>query len=586
MSSPTALRAPSLRVTLAAILVALVVPARARAQLVPVGSEFQVNSYTTSTQTSAAVAADPAGNFVVAWRSFDSDVDVFAQRRDSSGNVLGADFQVNTYTTSYQYDPAVAVDDAGNFVVVWTSAYQDGSDSGVFGQRYDSVGTALGGEFQVNTATTGYQAAPAIAANAAGGFVVTWVGSSDGSAGGVFAQRYDSAGAPEGGEFLVNTYTTGGQSIPAIAADAAGNFVVTWFSAGQDGDGGGIFAQRYDSTGASVASEFQVNTDSTGFQTLPAVAVERDTGAFAIVWFEAPGAVRIRGQRYDGTGSAIGSPFAVHTYTAASQIAPAVAMGEHGDFVVVWQSQDQDGDDYGVFARHFGTAGLTDGPDIQVNTYVTGHQRQPAVAAIGGGQFIVAWESNSQTGAGSDLFGQLLETSGEPIAGKRLLVRNPPAGPARNRVVLVSRDPGIQTPQTLGEDPRCAPLGSGSVTAGGRLTVAGLGGSFSIDLPCSNWSANASGTRYRYRDTSNTTCRSVAIRNGRSLRVLCRGPQVDYALGAAQGEIGLALTTGAPTTGRRICAQFGPSTSATVVHDGSSGTVYKALDAAVPPACP
>ena len=33
----------------------------------------------------------------------------------------GPEFQVNTYTTLWQKDPSVAMDDAGNFVVVWSS---------------------------------------------------------------------------------------------------------------------------------------------------------------------------------------------------------------------------------------------------------------------------------------------------------------------------------------------------------------------------------------------------------------------------------------------------------------------------------
>jgi len=87
--------------------------------------------------------------------------------------MLWVQFQVNTYTTSWQVEPAVASDAAGNFVVVWIS--QDGSGGGVFGQRYASTGSALGTEFQVNTYTTGDQGYPvAVSADAAGNFVVVW----------------------------------------------------------------------------------------------------------------------------------------------------------------------------------------------------------------------------------------------------------------------------------------------------------------------------------------------------------------------------------------------------------------------------
>ena len=62
---------------------------------------------------------------------------------------------------------------------------------------------------------------------------------------GVVGRRFDASGVPEGGEFLVNSYTTGDQRGPAVAVGAGGNFVVAWTSFGQDGDSLGVFAQRF-----------------------------------------------------------------------------------------------------------------------------------------------------------------------------------------------------------------------------------------------------------------------------------------------------------------------------------------------------
>src|SRR5437016_12551692 len=65
-----------------------------------------------------------------------------------------------------------------------------------------------------------------------------------------------------GPEFQVNTYTYRSQYASAVAADSTGNFVVVWTGlGGQDGypSGGGIFAQRYSSSGAALGGEVQVN---------------------------------------------------------------------------------------------------------------------------------------------------------------------------------------------------------------------------------------------------------------------------------------------------------------------------------------
>jgi hypothetical protein len=104
----------------------------------------------------------------------------------------------------------------------------------------------LGGEFRINTYTTLDQANPWITSDPSGDFVVTWGSSGqDGSFFGIFGQRYTSAGTPLGGEFRINTYTASSQNLPVVAADPSGKFVVVWTSYGQDGSQQGVFAQRY-----------------------------------------------------------------------------------------------------------------------------------------------------------------------------------------------------------------------------------------------------------------------------------------------------------------------------------------------------
>ena len=85
---------------------------------------------------------------------------------------LGEEFQINSYTSSSQFVPRVAASANGVFVTVWESFGQDGDDSGVFGQRHDGAGRAIGTEFQVNSYTTGYQRFPAAAAAAHRNFAV------------------------------------------------------------------------------------------------------------------------------------------------------------------------------------------------------------------------------------------------------------------------------------------------------------------------------------------------------------------------------------------------------------------------------
>ncbi len=140
----------------------------------------------------------------------------------------------------------MASDRNGNVVIVWQSAGPDGSGFGIFGQRFDAAGDPRGGEFQVNSFTTGYQARPSVASDANGNFVVAWHSAAqDGSSYGAFGQRFDAAGDPRGAEFQVNSFTTGVQFGPVVASASNGNFVLAWASALQDGSSFGVFGQRF-----------------------------------------------------------------------------------------------------------------------------------------------------------------------------------------------------------------------------------------------------------------------------------------------------------------------------------------------------
>ncbi len=216
-----------------------------------------VNTHTTSDQRYPAVAAE--GDFLVVWASAGQDGSasgIFGQRLDGTGTPVGSEFLVNTHTPADQTSPAVARDSMGGFIVVWESDGQDGSANGIFGQRYNASGTAVGIEFVVNTYTTGDQSDPAIAVDASGDFVVVWTSDAqDGGANGVFGQRYDATGVLAGGEFQVNTHTTADQQNPGVATDGSGDFVVTWESPGQDGSNGGIFARRYACAGSCTGGD-------------------------------------------------------------------------------------------------------------------------------------------------------------------------------------------------------------------------------------------------------------------------------------------------------------------------------------------
>jgi hypothetical protein len=385
------------------------------------GPEFQVNTYITNDQRYPSAAMDPNGNFAITWNSMGQDGSsqgVFAQLYDSNGWPQGLEFQVNTYTANSQMFPSIAMDKNGNFVIAWMSEGQDGNGWGIFAQRYNRTSVPQGSEFQVNTYTTDHQSYPSVAMDPNGNFVIAWNSlGQDGSIQGVFAQRYNSSGWPQGSEFQVNTYIMDDQGIRrrSTAMDSNGNFVIAWNSWWQDGDIGGIFAQRYNNTGVPQGPEFQVNTYTENAQTLPSVAMDKN-GNFVVAWTSWGGQDGsehgIFAQRYNSTGEPQGPEFQVNTYIMDNQSVPSVAMDSKGNFAITWVSDGQDGDSWGIFAQLYNRTGSLQGSEFQVNNNITGRQAYPSVAMDSNGNLIVAWESEGQDGSNFGVFARLY--TGEP----------------------------------------------------------------------------------------------------------------------------------------------------------------------------
>jgi len=385
------------------------------AQTVRLGGELQVNTYTIDAQLRPSVEMNGTGAFVVVWESNGQDgssTGAFVRRFEGSGIALGDEVQANTYTLNGQLNATVGMSTAGAFVVAWESANgQDGNDNGVFARRFNASGAAIGAEIQVNSYTTGSQRSTVAAMDGNGGFVVAWqsAGQDLGGTYGVFARRFNAAGVAQGVEFQVNTFTLYEQSRPAVAMRTDGAFIVAWQSA-QDGAGFGVFARRFDSSGAGVGVEFQVNGSTLANERYPAVGVDA-AGRFVVSWSGNDGSgYGVFARRFEASGAGVATEFQVSVYTTGSQNFPTVDLESEGGFVITWNSADQDGSGTGVFARRFDAAGVPVASELQVNTYTAGAQQLPGVA-MNSGSFVVAWQSAEQDGSGNGVFAQRFATA-------------------------------------------------------------------------------------------------------------------------------------------------------------------------------
>ena len=139
---------------------------------------------------------------------------------DIAGTVSGLDF-----------GPQVVAMANGGFVVAWHdnsgNDTPDASSYSIHAKMYAADGTALSGEITVNSIFAGLQARPDILALKNGGFVVTWDDQS-GSDRNIAGQMFDAFGNRVGGQFTVNTHTSGTDYDSRITELADGRIVVVW----------------------------------------------------------------------------------------------------------------------------------------------------------------------------------------------------------------------------------------------------------------------------------------------------------------------------------------------------------------------
>ncbi|MCD4728414.1 MAG: hypothetical protein K8R46_12175 [Pirellulales bacterium] len=435
-----------------------------------------VNTTTIDDQNSSAVASDADGNHVVVWVSYDHievvdpdadeddepviliNVNIKGQRFDGTARPVGLEFTVNSFTDGNQLDPDVAMDNDGNFVVVWSGQGQN-DQAGVYGRAYDNLGRAVSDDFRVNQTIIDIQDEPAVAMDVDGDFVVSWTSyGQDGDLDGIYARRFTAQGVDKGGEILVNTTVAQRQDNSDVAMDDAGNFVVAWRSDQQDGNSWGIYGQRFAATGAALGGEFRANAYTLDDQIDPVVAMDAD-GDFIVAWSsmgQDGSGYGIYARRYTPAGVAkTASEFRVNQTTLNWQVTPDVGMAANGMFAVTWSAFGQDNIavenptfDYGIYARMFNpdgsdfvsTATGTALGEFRVNSATRGNQFDPAIAISDDGDLVVTWTGPDQTDEpgqiplNTDIFSRVI-TSSSTATSQGPVISN----------VLVSEAQGVMT---------------------------------------------------------------------------------------------------------------------------------------------
>jgi hypothetical protein len=512
-----------------------------------ISNEVQINNHTTFSQTSPSVTVQKNGTRVHVWQSDDQDGygwGIYARLVAADG-AQGPDLRLNSYTTGNQYQPQVTALAGGGFVAVWTSVSQDGSSEGVYARRFDADGVAQGNEVLVNTTTYNTQWEPSVASLTDGGYVVLWSSyGQDGSYSGIYGQRYAANSTPLGGEFQLNTYTAYTQYQSQVAALPGGGFVAVWTSITQDGSAEGVYFRRYAANGTALdSSEYLANLTTYNTQWLPAVTVLAD-GGFVIAWSsygQDESYYGIYARSFNADGSAKGGEFRINSYTSSTQTEVALTALADGGFVAVWQSDNQDGSGLGIYGQRYAANGTPLGDEFQISQTTYNDQSLPAVAATPDGGFVVSWSSYGQDGSYFGIFsrtysaGHLVATGGTVATGDSILASALIAEATLDQTALPTQGFAAAYQRFMFED-----LSSG----GGYFTVNGIAqtGAFEVtaaQLGAVRWIAGSTESSDTYRiqayDGSRWTGWSAATVKTANMqlngRMLVGGASADFLTG-------------------------------------------------------
>jgi hypothetical protein len=352
---------------------------------------------------------------------------------------LGGEYPLVGDIAGHQQNPHVAVGPMGGYVV-WQNATSESRGERVLAQRLNADFQGVGAPIVISqNQARNNEVHPRVALLPNGAAVVTWE-SGPRSSPNIYFRVLDGSGNTSTGIQRVNTFVTGIQSSAEVAALPGGQVLVVWTSLGQDGDGEGIFGQRFTAAGIRDGAEFLINQTTARNQSKPSVAALAGD-KFVVSWISetingrnTSGALNLRAnvmaRLFNASGTALGNEYRLNDGDVVSsevQLAPS----PEGGFTAAWVQQDEANmnNHSDVFVKTFDANGLPTGKSDRLNTFLKGRQENPGLAIVGT-DALVAWTSHGQDAGGAGIQGRLLSGGTEFKVNSQgnLHQRNPTVG--------------------------------------------------------------------------------------------------------------------------------------------------------------
>ncbi len=297
-----------------------------------------------------AFAADLKGNFVVTGK-IEFSRNIAARYMATDDTPLDSLIYVNDTEAGNRYNSSVAMAADGRFIIVWEDERNSLFDD-IYGQLYDKSGTPVGANFKINDdATVSDQWTAAVAMNDLGEFVVVWQdgrnddlsqGESWNDSTDIYLQLFNSDGLPKGSNIKVND--DGYSSLwryPDVEYDSDGGVLVVW----QDcrNELWHTYAQRFDATGQKVGTNIDLPLNPEPIYGEAIRTAIRKDGGFSLIYVGLDETYNyyetVYLQQFDSDGLSLGSntsmPMSDNWWLCMTE--PAIAIGADDNEIVVWR---------------------------------------------------------------------------------------------------------------------------------------------------------------------------------------------------------------------------------------------------------
>jgi Ca2+-binding RTX toxin-like protein len=341
-------------------------------------------------------------------------------------SLWGTQFLVNTTTKYHQQNVSLHSLKGGSFVAVWEDDSRTGADTSswaIRGQLFNTDGTKRGGEFLINTVTSGNQRDPQVTVLSDGRFVVIW---EDATQDQIRARVFSAEGVALGNDFQVGTALTSGSPNPSIAALSNGGFAVAYETVDRD-----IVVQAFSASIERAGAEVVVNTPATGDGNDPVIVAM--SGQFAVFFEEWGSEDRVHGRIFNNDGAATSASVEIPASgTDAHLYDLAAATLKGGQIVTAWVENALDPnpaeDNYirSIKAQILNPDGSKRGSEIVIKSSVTEYLERPAITQLADGGFAVSYFVDEPDTNSKDLYLATFDSSGVRVQADMLVERTYP----------------------------------------------------------------------------------------------------------------------------------------------------------------